>query len=64
MGRRMDQNIIRRTYQEERDRLAHMNWSQKTWENLMPIIDTVEEIYSTVENPTLHLNSINCLILY
>lgn len=43
--------------QEERDRLTHMNWptNEKTWENLMPIIDTVEEIYLTGGEPTLAL---------
>ena len=34
-----------------------MNWptNEKTWENLMPIIDTVEEIYLTGGEPTLAL---------
>ena len=43
--------------QQERDRLTHMNWptNEKTWENLMPIIDTVEEIYLTGGEPTLAL---------
>ena len=34
-----------------------MDWptNEKTWENLMPIIDTVEEIYLTGGEPTLAL---------
>ena len=42
---------------EERTRLEHMDWptNEKTWENLMPIIDTVEEIYLTGGEPTLAL---------
>ena len=43
--------------EEERTRLEHMDWptNEKTWENLMPIIDTVEEIYLTGGEPTLAL---------
>ena len=41
--------------ESEKNRLANMNWprDQKTWDNLMPIIDTVEEIYLTGGEPTL-----------
>ncbi len=43
--------------EEERTRLKHMNWptNEKTWENLMPIINSVEEIYLTGGEPTLAL---------
>tara|TARA_Y100001963_G_scaffold93362_1_gene128498 strand:- start:314 stop:1564 length:1251 start_codon:yes stop_codon:yes gene_type:complete len=42
---------------EERTRLEHMDWptNEKTWENLMPIINSVEEIYLTGGEPTLAL---------